>query len=136
MKERRYFLRVVVRATPDLPGQWVAHCLDFDVVTQGNDPTHAFAMMQEAASMFALHELNAGRDPAACAAPDEDWQELNRLVSRSHPLAGELTADPKHVYIGTLPMRLVQRSDLRPSAPPKMGLAKTQVPATMQAASL
>lgn len=41
-------LRVVLYPAPDLPGQWIAHGLETDVVTQGDTAEHALAMMADA----------------------------------------------------------------------------------------
>ncbi len=61
--------------------EWVAHCLDFDVVTQGRTFEHALSMLGEALLMVISEDLSAGRDPAERRAPEEDWLELTRLAS-------------------------------------------------------
>src|SRR5215831_17052442 len=43
-----YRLNVCAFPAVDVPGQWVASCLELDVVTQGNDATHAVEMLQDA----------------------------------------------------------------------------------------
>lgn len=66
-----------VKAAPDVPGQWVAHCLDLDLVTQGDSPEHALRMLQDAVALTVFDDLRSGHDPAARPkAPKEDWDEM------------------------------------------------------------
>jgi predicted RNase H-like HicB family nuclease len=74
---------ILIEPAPDLPGTWVAHCLDFDVITQGSSLHHAFEMAQEAIEMTVLGDLAAGRDPRERRAPDEYWKRLWRIVERA-----------------------------------------------------
>jgi hypothetical protein len=67
---------VVVEPAHDVPGQWTAHCLDFDVVTQGNSFGHALEMLCEATTIVLAEDLIAGRDPAKRRAPEECWEPL------------------------------------------------------------
>ncbi|NOU33335.1 MAG: hypothetical protein HOO96_36015 [Polyangiaceae bacterium] len=125
----------MVREAPDLPGQWVAHCLDFDVISQGNSPTHAFQMIAEAANMFALHELNAGREPMGSAAPDASWEEFDSLFAQCTPVSGELSPEPSHVYFGMIPMRFEYHEAVG-TARRQLHSAKPRVqPLMMQSAS-
>lgn len=39
---------ILIQPAPDLPGQFVAHHLETDVVSQGDDPRQALAMCREA----------------------------------------------------------------------------------------
>jgi hypothetical protein len=41
-------LRIVIYLAPDLKGQWIAHGLETDIVTQGDSPEHAIEMMGDA----------------------------------------------------------------------------------------
>lgn len=56
-------LNVLIYPTPDLADQWVAHCLETDLVSQGNDPAHALEMMAEAIELVARHNIEKGRPP-------------------------------------------------------------------------
>jgi predicted RNase H-like HicB family nuclease len=77
---RELNLWVLVRPAPDVAGQWVAHCLDLDVVTQGNDFQHALRMLSEAVWMVMVADFELGRDPLKrTRAPEEDWSELYRV---------------------------------------------------------
>lgn len=79
MDERIFNVWVIARPAPDLPGQWLAHCLDFDVVSQGGSLKDAMRMVHEAAVMVALDDLNSGRDPHERRAPEEFFGELYGL---------------------------------------------------------
>lgn len=49
----KYRFNVFIVPAPDLPGQWVAHCIELDLVTQGNTPEQASAMLIEAIALVA-----------------------------------------------------------------------------------
>lgn len=76
MNQRAYNTWVLFFRAPDVPGQWVAHCLDFDVVTQGNSLAHAAEMIVEAVGIVAGEDLKRGRDPLLHQAPEECWTLL------------------------------------------------------------
>lgn len=42
---------VSVHPCPDVPGQWIAHDFERDIVTQGNSKEHALEMLEEAVHM-------------------------------------------------------------------------------------
>lgn len=50
-------LNIKIFEAPDIPGVWVAHCVNYDVISQGNSPVHAFEMVIEALQMI-LDEIN------------------------------------------------------------------------------
>lgn len=82
--ERTYNLWVVVRPAADLKGQWVAHCLDLDLVTYGNSLRHAMDMVHEAAEATILDDLNSKNDPMDRRAPRECWDEMwKKLMPRT-----------------------------------------------------
>ena len=67
-------LRVVVYPAIDLPGQWIAHGLETDVVTQGNSPEHALAMMGDALlSLTTYQALRRRPNLRLRPAPREVW---------------------------------------------------------------
>jgi predicted RNase H-like HicB family nuclease len=79
---RTYDLHIVIHPAEDVPGQWVSHCLEFDVISQGNDARHALEMVSEAIELTVLDDLAIGRDPRDRRAPQEDWDEMwGRLQS-------------------------------------------------------
>lgn len=78
---------VLVASADDLPGQWVAHCLEYDIVTQGNSPKHAIEQLGEAVSMCLTEDLNDGHDPSERPrAPDEYWDRLSVLMTEGEKL--------------------------------------------------
>ncbi len=86
-RQRSYNVWVVVRPASDLPGQWVAQCLDVDVVSQGNSLDHALGMAREALVIVILDELSRGRDPLERRAPDEIFSELYDVLEHGHKIS-------------------------------------------------
>ena len=80
-------LRVVLYPAPDLEGQWIAHGLETDVVTQGDSAEHALAMMAGALQTLTTYQA-VRRRPALRLrpAPREVWD----LAAEAVPL--DLTA--------------------------------------------
>jgi predicted RNase H-like HicB family nuclease len=66
---------VLIRPARDLPGQWVAHCLNWDLVSQGESPSHATRMIAEAVLLAIEEDLAADLDPnGRKPAPAELWE--------------------------------------------------------------
>jgi predicted RNase H-like HicB family nuclease len=81
-------LSVLVTPAADLPDQWVAHCLQLDIVTQGNSIEHAFKMICEACELSMNADLEDGLDPFDREpAPDEDWNPYYAIMKQSIPLS-------------------------------------------------
>jgi predicted RNase H-like HicB family nuclease len=58
-------------------GQWLAHVLELDVMTQGNSVAHAFDMAAEAAKLVcAENERDAWR-----RSPEEDWRPFYEIMN-------------------------------------------------------
>jgi len=84
----------------DLPGQWVAHCLDFDLVIQGDSFTDALDYLCDAVR----DALADGAPHGFKRAPEEFWNwhvsvleegeraELTELRSKPDRLAGKVIA--------------------------------------------
>lgn len=49
-------LRVVLYPAPDLAGQWIAHGLQTDIVSQGDSAEHALAMMADALQTLTIYQ--------------------------------------------------------------------------------
>jgi predicted RNase H-like HicB family nuclease len=82
-----FTLRVVLYPAPDIEGQWIAHGLETDVVTQGDSPEHALAMMADALQALASHQALRRRPTLQLRpAPTEIWD----LAANAVPL--DLTA--------------------------------------------
>jgi len=74
---------VVLRPAEDVRGQWVAHCLDLDAVTQGDSPSHALNMAIEASSMILLDDIERGVNPVLRRAPEQFWSDMENLLQQS-----------------------------------------------------
>lgn len=55
--------------------QWVAHCLDLDIISQGNSIDHATEMLREAVGMSVWDDLESDTYTRQTKAPPEYWQE-------------------------------------------------------------
>jgi predicted RNase H-like HicB family nuclease len=77
---RRFSCWAIIQPAEDIPGQWVAHCLDFDVVTFGSSVEQALKLLHDATAMTISDDLNRGADPADRQAPQELWTPLYRII--------------------------------------------------------
>ncbi len=76
----------VVLHRPEQPkGDWAAHCLEIDVVSQGRNPRHAIEMVAEAIVMTLKADLTTKQLPSRRRAPDEFWDELWAILRNSEP---------------------------------------------------
>ena len=66
-------LTYVFKRADDVPGEWVGHCLDLDVVTQGTSLEHVLSMLGEACFMTVCDDVRSGRDPLDRRAPQSYW---------------------------------------------------------------
>lgn len=66
----------------DIPGCWISHCVDFNIMSVGDSPQHALDMVREAVGLALADDLNHGRDPHARKADSEDWAPLMRLFEK------------------------------------------------------
>lgn len=71
---------VVVEPAEDIPGLWVSHCLDFDVVAQGESAQQAIEAVSEAVAMTVLDDVTHGLDPNERRAPPEYWEQLAHVL--------------------------------------------------------
>jgi predicted RNase H-like HicB family nuclease len=68
---RSFVLRALIYRAPDVQGQWIAHCPELDIVTQGNSPSHAIRMVIEATGECIIDDLNEGLEPLEVRGLDE-----------------------------------------------------------------
>lgn len=81
MSKLQHRLHVLLYPSKDLPGQWVAHCLEIDLVTQGNDQGHALEMIAEAIETVAEDNVSRGGAPLLFrSAPKDDWERLRKAT--------------------------------------------------------
>lgn len=74
---------VLVRRDDGLPDQWVAHCLNWDLITQGDSPAHALEMLCEAIGLAIEEDRRGGLDPSDLPpAPPDVWRVFARAASR------------------------------------------------------
>ena len=80
IERRVYPCWVIVEPAPDVKGKWVAHCLDFDTLSQADDAETAAKILIEATMDTILEDLMEGANPETRRAPDEDWAIIEQLV--------------------------------------------------------
>jgi hypothetical protein len=84
-------LRVVLYPAPDLAGQWIAHGLETDLVTQGDSAEQALAMMADALQTLTTYNALRRRPTLRLRpAPTEIWD----LAAEAVPM--DLTAHVDH----------------------------------------
>jgi hypothetical protein len=117
-KEKRtvFNLTAMVEPAHDLPEQWVAHVLEFDVVTQGDSPFDAYRMAFEAAMMVAIDDASEGVDPLLRRAPEKYWEGFYRCMN-SNPKSVELAkvdaSDRQKMYIIFFELPLALRAETK-----------------------
>jgi len=78
---------VLVTPAHDLPGQWVAHCLNIDLVSQGDSISHAMMMAREAILEVVADDFAQGLDPLDRApAEAEYWDMVSKVMREARPL--------------------------------------------------
>lgn len=75
---------VYISKAEDVPGCWVAHCIDFNIISTGDSPNHALEMVHEAVGTALADDLSRGLDPNArrSECSSEDWNPLLQLMNR------------------------------------------------------
>jgi len=85
---------IIVEPAEDIPGVWVAHCLEFDVISQGENPHHAIDSVTEAVAMTVVDDLHNGLDPNERRAPAEYWDRLAQVLKHGSQVSlSEVTGD-------------------------------------------
>lgn len=109
-QKRTFNFTVYLTRAPDLDGQWVGHCLDVDVVSQGDSLKQAYEMTREAVEIVVLDDLNTGREPAERSAPREEWAAAYAKVKQhSEPkllTLGELFEQQDALHVAMAPLVL------------------------------
>jgi predicted RNase H-like HicB family nuclease len=75
---------IYITRAEDIEGCWVAHCVDFNIISQGDSPQQALEMVREALGMTLADDLNRGLDPnkRRNEVTAEDWQPLLKLFEK------------------------------------------------------
>jgi hypothetical protein len=137
MNTREYNFWFVLQRAEDVPGEWTAHCLELDVVSQGTSLRHALAMLNEACFITVCDDIFAGRDPLDRRAPARYWDELYKIVGEGKKADFSTLEESKvrsivcQVQIKCLLMQPAIRP-VKVQHRPKVPLAWTE-PATAQA---
>lgn len=92
---REYDLWFLVTPAPDIPGEWVGHCLTVDVVSQGTSVKRAFEMAAEAATLTIVGDILRGDDFTKRRAPEKDWKRMYEVVNNGERVR------MKEVFAGT-----------------------------------
>jgi hypothetical protein len=83
------------RPSDDVPGDWEAHCLEFDLVAQGEKLLEALELAIEAAGIHIRESLRDQRNPYSARAPKKFWELRSSIIE-----AGEmLSADQFHELV-------------------------------------
>jgi hypothetical protein len=124
-------LAVLVTPAEDLPGVWVAHCLQLDLVTQGPDIAAAIEMARAAILDVVNDDLAQGVDPlqGRGIAPREAWAVLDSVVRNARPLPSiddesRVTAAVGFVKVRVPRAALPQHALVVESSPPPWMLAQ------------
>lgn len=83
LERRVYSCWAIVQPAPDVAGKWVAHCLDFDTLSQADDAETATKLLIEMTKDMVIEDLYEGKNPEDRRAPDEDWAIVEQLVDAS-----------------------------------------------------
>jgi len=103
-------LSVLVTPSSEVRGQWVAHCLNLGVVTQGDSIQHAFMMAREAVLQVVIDDLAQGLDPLEREPADASWWQL---VAEIHHGGQALTAvkDPSRIRAALGSLKVVASTE-------------------------
>lgn len=72
---------ILFKPADDVPGEWIAHCLTFDIVSQGSSLLHALEMIKDAVVICVCDDLSHGRNPGdRPEAPPEAWHEWENIL--------------------------------------------------------
>jgi len=114
VKEHFYSVWVIARPSKDVEGQWVGHCLEFDVVSQGDSLDHAIRRVLDATTMVVADDLHKHRDPRQRRAPEDYFETLSRVISSGQKVPLDLAlADKRRKRIYAIPFRLALQAESR-----------------------
>ncbi len=85
---------VVLQPCKDIPGEWLAHCLNYDLYSQGHSLRHAVAMLIEALGLVLVEELKEGRMLEERRAPAQYWDEMFEVLRQGRSSNGIPTNGP------------------------------------------
>jgi predicted RNase H-like HicB family nuclease len=93
----QFLLHAVVFPADDVPGSWIAHCLELDMVTVGNSEDHAMTMLDEAIALVAARRAQDGDFPFDFRPPPhEAW---DKFLVAEHAFEKKFQVPPAEVTI-------------------------------------
>jgi hypothetical protein len=80
--KRVYSCWIVVEPAEGMPGTWVSHCLNFDLVSYGDSPKDAADSVCEAIEDALIDDFENQRDPLqrGSTTPAECWTQLENIL--------------------------------------------------------
>lgn len=110
-QEQRFYTGwVLVERDPEAEEQvWVAHCLDFNIVSSGRTVREAIDSVYECVSVAVCDDLNAGLDPhGRNKAESEEWDRLWKIVHDGKPVKiSALETDAKLIIAAQIVVAVV-----------------------------
>jgi predicted RNase H-like HicB family nuclease len=102
---------VIVEPAEDIPGVWVAHWLELDVISQSDSPQDAIASITEAVAMTVVDDLKNGIDSDERRAPPEFWARLAHVIKHgSEVKISEVKGDSKFVLAAQVTLILERQA--------------------------
>ena len=117
LEERVYDAWVVLRRAEDVKGEWVAHCLDFDLVAQGLSMQEAAEAAKEAIGLVLTDDIEAKLNPYDRRAPQRFWTDLydtiadSRTKSMKDVSIGEINSEEIETLICRISLRCIRGCD-------------------------
>ena len=106
-------LSILIIPSEDVPGLWVSHCLDMDLISQGDNPNKAFRAIMEGVVMMAEDDLSNDLDPLGRdKAPQEDWDRFDEIWETE--CQGRLPEDGSLAMRIDLPFRTPSKGTSQP----------------------
>jgi predicted RNase H-like HicB family nuclease len=102
---------VIVEPAEDLPGVWVAHWLELDVISQADSPQNAIESITEAVAMTVVDDLKNGFDSDQRRAPAEFWDRLAHILKYGDEVRlSEVKEDSKFVLAAQVTLVLERKA--------------------------
>lgn len=101
LEKRVYSCWIVVEPAEDMPGTWVSHCLNFDVVSYGDSVVDAVVSVCEAVEDVVIDDLSNGLDPLqrGSTTPSGCWERLKKIVEAGKPVKMSEVASGSKLYL-------------------------------------
>jgi len=99
-----YYVHVVIYPAKDILGQWVSHCLENDLITQGNSLDHALCMTAEMLDFTMRDDLEDGkniRERAPAPENDPDWKKYKDLSTIGREVWRSDLSDANELVLAT-----------------------------------